>query len=588
MASSNEESQSLETTTDNFLTCTVCTKIFRNAKILPCVHTFCEQCLRKIVEENGELTCPICRRSHELPAGGVAELSADLFVSQLVEEFDNQDEKKGSRRKCEACEIGNVLIDHPRPEHKFRYVDDAVAQYKQLLTKMTQELQIKENGVGESKAAVQQMTESVNSRFQEEIKKVKDHMEKTIEDTTNKIRENGDNLLQQLKIEHEERKGNLKAQLKDLECTGNDIAATRDYADKLIQYGNASQLMSAKKSMTSQIRELLKVTTKCEPVVDDYVEFQSTDNFCETESLGVLKIIEERYELSGLPEYSRLDEQITLTLQLTGSRRSATKVTWDRSTALTKTPGDKSENVTVTDNYDGTFSLTYCAKAEGEHELSASVDGQAVQGSPVTVVVGPKKDCGNKQVVVCDENGKPVKCFGKDHLKGVLGITISPYNGNVYVVDGDARCIRIYSQSGDYIECFGSYGNRVGQFSQPWDITVESSEGKVFVSDNGSHSVKVFDADGGFLFSFGSRGSADGQFTYPWGICNDQQGCVYVCDYSNNRVQKFSSSGAFICQVDCGTEALQGPVGVCVTGEVPFQTIIIVEQSAKRIKVVAL
>ncbi|XP_070554591.1 tripartite motif-containing protein 2-like [Ptychodera flava] len=178
-------------------------------------------------------------------------------------------------------------------------------------------------------------------------------------------------------------------------------------------------------------------------------------------------------------------------------------------------------------------------------------------------------DNGNKQVVVCDENGQLIKCFGKDQLKYVFGIAISPYNGNVYVVDYSAHCIRIYSQSGDYIKCFGSQGNRAGQFSNPWDITVESSEGKVFVSDPGSHSVKVFDADGGFLFSFGSCGSADGKFNNPWGICNDLHGNVYVCDYSNNRVQKFSSSGAFICQVDCGTEALRGPTGVCVTGKIP-------------------
>ncbi|XP_070554582.1 E3 ubiquitin-protein ligase TRIM56-like [Ptychodera flava] len=417
---SKEESVFLENINDNFLSCSVCSARYKNAKILPCVHTFCEQCLRKIVEKSGELTCPICRRSHELPAGGVAELSANVFVDQLVEEFNKQDEKKAALRKCEACQKGEIkercvdcaanicsncsqahgffpttrshrifaideyqrakfnnpasvrppaycskhhdnqvkfycdtcevticlectAIDHPRPEHKFRYLDDAAVEYKQLLTKMTQELQIKENEAGESKAAVQQMTESVDSRFQEEIMKVKVHMEKTIEETTHKIRENGDSLLQQLKTEHEERKTNLQAQLKDLECTENDIAATRDYADKLMQYGNASQLMSAKKSMTSQIRELLKVTTKCEPVDDDYVEFQSTDNFCETKTLGTIKVTEEkRYELCGVSEYSRVDEQITLTLQVrpTGSRTGGTKVTRERITALMKTPDD--------------------------------------------------------------------------------------------------------------------------------------------------------------------------------------------------------------------------------------------------------
>ncbi|MCU0236944.1 MAG: hypothetical protein MUC72_07655 [Acidobacteria bacterium] len=45
---------------------------------------------------------------------------------------------------------------------------------------------------------------------------------------------------------------------------------------------------------------------------------------------------------------------------------------------------------------------------------------------------------------------------------------------------------------------------------------------------------------------FGEHGSGDGQFNDPSGIALDADGNVYVSDYSNERIQKFTANGAFI------------------------------------------
>ncbi|XP_070573602.1 tripartite motif-containing protein 2-like [Ptychodera flava] len=737
----SEQSNFFDVVKENFLCCCVCSERYKSAKVLPCTHTFCEQCLIKILEKSAsdQLTCPICRRSHKVSARGVSELPANLFVNQLVELFEEQDEKTAAQRNCEACETAEVTercidcsvslcgicskahrflpatrshrliaideyekakfnnpasvrppphcskhhenvvkfycdtckvsiclecaaVDHPRPEHKFRYLDEAAAEFKHFLTAMTKDLRIKENEASVSKSAVQQMVESVDSRFKEEKQKVRAHTEKTIEETTREMRENGEGLLHQLNIAHEKRKSDLQSQLKDLECTENDIAATRDYANTLMQYGNTSQLMSAKKSITSKIWELINVTTECEPVVDDHVEFQPAD-FCVERVLGTLMTAMHSYELRDVPKYWRVGEQMTVRL-IVRSRERRSKIKEERITAVMTTTDERTFILTVRRNQGGTFSLTNTLKTTGPHELSVSVDGKEVRGSPVTVTLGPQKgamrafggygsgigqlsgprgviitknesiivadennkrlqtfilqgghqvihkfteiayfrpryctvsedgnifttDGGNNQVVVCDENGEMIRCFGKGKLKDVYGIAIGPHNGYVYVVDYSLCCVQIYSQSGNCIKRFGSKGNGVGQFRGPLGVAVENREGKVFVSDYGSHSVKAFDAHGRYLFSFGSKGSGDGQLNYPEGICSDQHGHVYVCDY-NNRVQKFTSSGAFICPVHCGAEAMQRPVGVCVTGEEPFQKIIIAEQNAQRIRVVEL
>lgn len=49
-----------------------------------------------------------------------------------------------------------------------------------------------------------------------------------------------------------------------------------------------------------------------------------------------------------------------------------------------------------------------------------------------------------------------------------------------------------------------------------------------------------------YVGGWGSLGSENGQFFNPFGIDVDKSGNVYIADYGNERIQKFSSSGIFI------------------------------------------
>lgn len=48
--------------------------------------------------------------------------------------------------------------------------------------------------------------------------------------------------------------------------------------------------------------------------------------------------------------------------------------------------------------------------------------------------------------------------------------------------------------------------------------------------------------------AWGEHGEGNGEFEYPSGVAVDSNGNVYVSDRENNRVQKFSNSGAYITQ----------------------------------------
>ncbi|KAJ8022190.1 Polyadenylate-binding protein 1 [Holothuria leucospilota] len=55
------------------LSCSICFEEFKVPKMLPCGHTFCCQCVSKMVESLSFLQCPICRRDISLPESGKVE-----------------------------------------------------------------------------------------------------------------------------------------------------------------------------------------------------------------------------------------------------------------------------------------------------------------------------------------------------------------------------------------------------------------------------------------------------------------------------------------------------------------------------------
>ncbi|MBI5195589.1 MAG: hypothetical protein HZA10_04635, partial [Nitrospirae bacterium] len=100
----------------------------------------------------------------------------------------------------------------------------------------------------------------------------------------------------------------------------------------------------------------------------------------------------------------------------------------------------------------------------------------------------------------------------------------------------------------------GSYGSGDGQFWYPESVTVDSL-GNVYVTDFYNHRIQKFTSDGVFITKWGSYGSGDGQFNNPSGVAVDSSGNVYVTELGNNRIQKFvypdNDNDGYTSSVDC-------------------------------------
>ena len=91
--------------------CSVCLDVFTEPKILPCCHTFCLKCLEKIALKKGELTCPQCRKNHQVPTGGLATLLTDFVATYEVEVMRlKSSERKGKASQvCGECELSGPV-----------------------------------------------------------------------------------------------------------------------------------------------------------------------------------------------------------------------------------------------------------------------------------------------------------------------------------------------------------------------------------------------------------------------------------------------------------------------------------------------
>jgi DNA-binding beta-propeller fold protein YncE len=122
-----------------------------------------------------------------------------------------------------------------------------------------------------------------------------------------------------------------------------------------------------------------------------------------------------------------------------------------------------------------------------------------------------------------------------------------------------------------------------GQFDGPRGISIDS-EGNIYVVGLSNQRVQKFDSTGTFLLKFGSLGSGDGQFNFPAGTAIDSSDNVYVTDFLNDRVQKFNSEGVFLSKFGSegsGDGQFDAPGGIAIDSS---DNIYVVDQLNHRIQ----
>ena len=91
---------------DDVTQCSICLSDFSEPRQLPCLHTFCLDCITQHVSrtelEGNSPACPVCRKQFSIPVAGVKQLPHNFFVAGLVEAKKTASQPAAGQ-PCEVC-----------------------------------------------------------------------------------------------------------------------------------------------------------------------------------------------------------------------------------------------------------------------------------------------------------------------------------------------------------------------------------------------------------------------------------------------------------------------------------------------------
>ncbi|MGY5853187.1 MAG: 6-bladed beta-propeller, partial [Candidatus Thorarchaeota archaeon] len=118
------------------------------------------------------------------------------------------------------------------------------------------------------------------------------------------------------------------------------------------------------------------------------------------------------------------------------------------------------------------------------------------------------------------------------------GIAVN-FNDFIFIVDSHHHQVQIYNYTGEYLGAWGSFGADADTFVDPRGIAIDS-EGHVFITDYSLDQIKKFTWWGTFIGYWGSTGIDPGEFYHPEGVAIGPQKYVYIADSGVNRTQLFA------------------------------------------------
>src|SRR6218665_3416204 len=108
--------------------CSICFKTFTDPRMLPCIHTFCLECLKETGKaarkQPGEkLPCPLCRNLFVIPAEGMIHLQKNFFMQHLIDVTTVIQVGQKSVADCDICKAFHEGDEEKTKEATMLYLE---------------------------------------------------------------------------------------------------------------------------------------------------------------------------------------------------------------------------------------------------------------------------------------------------------------------------------------------------------------------------------------------------------------------------------------------------------------------------------
>lgn len=514
--------------------CANCLQSYKNPKVLSCFHVFCEGCLAKKIMSNQKgrslLRCPICSLATFVPANHVSGLPT------VETNFCVEHESSDLKMYCTTCEkviCTECASTVPHSDHEHSLIADVFPAHRR-------DIEAKLKSLNDVFVSISKRLSHLDSQADEVSKKEK-LLELAISNMVGVIEEalqaRKKELFDQLHETAQDRMQHASVRREELTIIQAQLSSSLGFVRESLRNCNEESVMMMKSTLLKQVDVLLSESKSFESI-------GSEEEFFITLSASPQAIME---DCLGFGEI------ITSVNQSRSSSRKPSSAVLGGAPATVESFPSASPVVAKA------LTLLPSTCPDVAKVLVKRL------GSPVSALCGLKGPCGVTVtpagevfvaegcadcVSVFSSTGEKLRSFGK--CGTAVGEFTCPCElevddeGNVLVVDGSNRRIQKFSPEGDFLAAVGSSGVGALQFSEPDGIAINPVNRRIYVVDNNTHRVQILNPDFTFHDAFGKEGYGQGCLCYPWGIACSSQGEVYVTDSGNCCVQVFTGEGFYL------------------------------------------
>eukprot|EP00058_Branchiostoma_floridae_P022501 XP_002607991.1 hypothetical protein BRAFLDRAFT_213581 [Branchiostoma floridae] len=272
-------SNAISDITDEFLVCQVCLEDFRQPKVLPCLHTFCQPCLDRLLatEPAGKLDCPTCRQDVPLPENGVQGLKSNFLVGKLRDILQQQPkgETSQAREDAAAAELRaretSKCEDHQELNkfycdtcHRVICLHCVVTAHKDHQYVEIEKAAEREGEKIKAKLATVKNTADLHQNWIQDLQSVKDEWSAQIQRSEEQIRKQvnsiieaakkaGNDRIAQLRAMNAAREKQMEAAMEAAEMGLASATSCVQFTDNVLEYGSPAELMSVVGELTGRL-----------------------------------------------------------------------------------------------------------------------------------------------------------------------------------------------------------------------------------------------------------------------------------------------------------------------------------------------
>ena len=551
-------SMDIKTLLDNLndeVSCSVCMCTFTDPKQLPCLHSFCLQCLNDIQRSSGvhgQITCPECRRQFQIPGSGTpSELPTNFRINSLLDVLTIKEcstanvicgncDKRSAQTLycfqccsfwCEECILGHNII-RTNKEHKTLALKHFQDQDIEAVLKRPAFCQKKHHEKEELKFFCKSCKVAICNTcavtlheghgkmpLQEAIDERKTQINSMITSLKDKIVEKRKEVEQfnQKSMEVQAKVADVKSQV-------------QTNVDQMIAIIEARK-QDVFDAVDNQAKKSLKSLSQKKDEVENQVKLIES-------AIEQTKALVKR---SFSTEILGFSETFDAILQEKGTQQNRDTECIPR---FSFTKSEKLINLLSMSegigNVEFVFSETKAqqsgAKGKESSKVIAGNKGANVRDSPLETQVQTRRF---RSVLSFGQKGKCVGMLNKPWSMAVND------RDEIAVVDHDNHRVSVFSSDSTHLRSFGRWGNNDGEFRNPKGIAFDS-HGNIVVADSWNHRVQVFDRNGNFLSKFGKQRSRDNHLKFPDGLSINGNGDIIVAYRKNKLIKIFSSSGEYL------------------------------------------